>query len=194
MLTRTHSGIVSCSGSFREVLSGDNTSLGAVMSWSNGVTLKDANLDGWICGEGRLSIPYTSGDYQPLYIGRLSDPLGAMGDAEFLTGFTPVGSRLFALYFEMITNPSGDGYGRSVSGGASGYTMAIEHPDITWAGYISVVGDVFYNLNQNQLGTTDASDYLKLKLLTSAGATAPVGSYVTFRAGILYRNAQYPVK
>jgi hypothetical protein len=167
------------------------------MSWTNGVTLKDINFDGWLNAVGSVAPPYTGGAYESIRYGYVTDPMGGLdtGVAGYNPGYNPVGKYLIGVYFELLTNPSGDGYGRGAANIASNSVGIV---GIGLNHYISVVGDMILLINQCYTVPVEASHAIQITLVRNpndgnAGYTA-TGHTATFRFCALFRDTMYPVK
>jgi hypothetical protein len=195
---RSCSGLVTASGSFREVLSGDGLGSGPVCSFTNGITLKASNFDGWLLGEGTVNgITGGNDGTRSIRISNSVSPFGTWGTASFNPDFDPLNKYLVGIYFEMLTNTSGDGFGRGVL--ANGIKISAPTWGLPLLSHINVVGDVLFLLNQNfPMALTSANDQFLLSLvkvdMALAGAPASYVESATFKFCALFRTAQYAVK
>ena len=100
-LSKSHSGLVSISGTLSETLSGEGGSLGAQNSWAYANALSNTNLDGWVNGELTLG----TGQYGSINIGAASDPFGSFGTVVYQpAGFAPSATTELAfLYMEFVS-------------------------------------------------------------------------------------------
>lgn len=194
-ITKTATGLITVSGSFRETLSGEGTSNGPVMTFTNGITLKSDNLSGWLNGVGTV----TGGTPGTIDLLDVNDPFGTMGDAEFQPGFNPTidGSYLIGVYFQVLGNDTGDGYGR---GSATKPANSLKFQIFYGSGSelvanLCVVGDCYIFVNQNfflQLAASFAK--VRVTLTDVNGDAASLDYSATFRACFFYRKNQYAIK
>lgn len=100
-LSKSHSGLISISGTLSETLSGEGGALGAQNSWAYANSIENANLDGWVNGELTLG----TGQYGTINLGAASDPFGSFGTASYQPGgFAPgATTQLAFLYMEFIS-------------------------------------------------------------------------------------------
>ena len=189
ILSKSHGGLISISGTLSETLSGEGSALGAQNSWAYANAISNANLDGWVNGEITLG----SGQFGSINLGAASDPFGALGNATYQpAGFAPTSATELAfLYMEFVSTTAATTLGSyprvTVSIDSSGGMSAFGHNALDVLCQLGP-GDAYFNCAQvyssgHKVYSSSANLYLQNNDGSSGACTIKV------IAG--YRDAAY---
>jgi hypothetical protein len=187
-LSKSHSGLVTISGTLSETLSGEGGALGAQNSFSYANAIKDANLDGWVNGELTLG----SGAFGSINLGHASDPFGSFGSAQYQPGGFAItaNTELAFLYMEFVSTTATTVLGSyprvTVSIDSTGGLAALGHNANNIVAQLGP-GDAYFNCAQVYGSGSKIQSAAKLYLQNNDGSSG--ACTVKIVAG--YRNAAF---